>query len=190
MLELKVAPTQTEIDAILSLASAKEFLKVVDTDEDNTIKDNILSAIAEVQGYTNRQFAKATYELYLPNFPRENFKFPKNPVNEIISIEYMDLNGDYQTLDESTYYLYEQYQVGKVEFEKYPNIQIKQHKKAVKITFTCGYSEAEFPKDLRQYLKVKVSTLFEFKEEIVSGTIISKTNHIDSIIEKYKIRSV
>ena len=190
MLVQKVAPTQTDIDAILSLASTKKFLRIVDNEEDETIKENILSAISEAEGLTNRQFAKATYELYLPNFPRGNFKFPKNPINEIISIEYMDLNGNYQTLDVSTYYLYKQYEVGKIEFEEYPNVQIKQHKKAVRITFTCGYSESEFPQDLRQYLRVKVSTLFEFREGIVSGTIISKTNHVDSIIEKYKIRSV
>ena len=60
----------------------------------------------------------------------------------------------------------------------------------MRITFTCGYSESEFPQDLRQYLRVKVSTLFEFREDIVSGAIISRTNHIESIIEKYKIRSI
>lgn len=190
MLVQKVAPTQTEIDAILSLPSTKNFLRIIDNAEDETIQENILSAISEAEGLTNRQFAKATYELYLENFPRENFKFPKNPINEIVSIEYMDLNGSYQLLDSSTYYLYKLHEVGKIEFEEYPNVQIKRHKQAVRITFTCGYSESEFPQDLRQYLRVKVSTLFEFREDIVSGTTISRTNHIESIIEKYKIRSI
>ena len=189
MLELKVAPTQTEIDAILSLPSTKKFLRIIDTEEDETIQENILSAISEAEGLTNRQFAKATYELYLENFPRENFKFPKNPINEIVSIEYMDLEGKYQLLDSSTYYLYKLHEVGKIEFEEYPNVQIKRHKQAVRITFTCGYSESEFPQDLRQWLKVRVSTLFEFREELTAGVSIAKNNHVDSILQRYRIRS-
>ena len=66
--------------------------------------------------------------------------------------------------------------------------KIKNHMKAVKITFTSGYLK-DFPNDLKQWLKVKVSTLFEFREEIVSGTIISKTKHVDSILQRYRIRN-
>lgn len=188
MLKLKVEPTQTDIDAILSLPSTKKFLRIIDTEEDETIQENILSAISEAEGLTNRQFAKATYELYLENFPRGNFKFPKNPINEIVSIEYMDLEGNYQLLDSSTYYLYKLHEVGKVEFEEYPNVQVKRHKQAVRITFKSGYA-TNFPADLRQWLKVRVSTLFEYREELTAGVSIAKNDHVDSILQRYRIRS-
>ena len=99
MIVQKVAPTPTDIDEILSLEDAKRFIRVVDEDDDADIQSFIDSAITEAQDITNRQFASTTYELYLPNLPRENFKFPKNPVQEIVSIEYMDINGEYQTID-------------------------------------------------------------------------------------------
>ncbi len=51
-----------------------------------------------------------------------------------------------------------------------------------------GYRK-DFPNDLKQWLKVKVSTLFEFREEIVSGITISKTKHVDSILQRYRIRN-
>ncbi len=188
MLVQKVAPLKEDIDKILSLDEAKEFIRVSDNEEDKDIQSFINSAIAEAEGITNRQFAKATYELYLSNFPRENFKFPKNPIQEIVSIEYMDLEGNYQTIDQSGYYLFTRYEVGHIVFNIFPSFKIKNHMKAVKITFTSGYLK-DFPNDLKQWLKVKVSTLFEFREEIVSGAIISKTKHVDSILQRYRIRN-
>ena len=189
MLVMKVAPLESDINSILSLDSAKEYLRVLDNDEDNTITSCILSAISEAEGLTNRQFATATYELCLSNFPGENFKFPKNPIQEIVSIEYMDLEGNYQVIDSSSYYLFREYEVGKIVFNTTPNVQIKNHKQAVKITFKSGYLN-KFPADIKQWLKVRVSTLFEYKEELVIGTIVAKTNHVDAILQRYKIRSV
>lgn len=188
MLVQKVAPTQIDIDVILSLVEAKRFIRVIDTEDDEDINSFISSAITEAQDITNRQFASATYELYLSNFPRENFKFPKNPVQEIVSIEYMDINGVYQTIDSTSYYLFNEYEVGKIVFNTTPNVQIKSHKKAVRITFKSGYT-TNFPADLRQWLKVRVATLFEYREEITAGLSISKNNHVDSILQRYRIRS-
>ena len=188
MIVQKVAPTQTDIDNILSLEDAKRFIRVVDTEDDTDIQDFINSAITEAQDITNRQFASATYEIYLSNFPGENFKFQKNPVQEIVSIEYMDINGVYQTIDSTSYYLFNEYEVGKIVFNITLNVQMKNHKQAVKITFKSGYT-SNFPADLRQWLKVRVSTLYEYREEIVIGTIVAKTNHVDSVLQRYRIRS-
>ena len=190
MLVMKVAPLQSDINSILSLDSAKEYLRVLDDEEDNTITSCILSAISEAEGLTNRQFATATYELCLSNFPGENFKFPKNPIQEIISIEYMDLEGNYQVIDSSSYYLYKIYEVGHIAFETFPNVKVKNHKQAVKITFKSGFLDGTFPNDLRQWLKVRVNTLFEYREELVTGTIVAETKHVDKILDKYKIRSI
>ena len=188
MIVQKVAPTQTDIDNILSLALAKKFIKVIDIEDDADIQDFINSAITEAQGITNRQFASATYEMYLSNFPGENFKFQKNPVQEIVSIEYMDINGVYEAIDSTLYYLFHEYEVGKIVFNTTPNVQMRNHKKAVRITFKSGYT-TNFPADLRQWLKVRVSTLYEFREELTAGVSIAKNNHVDLILQRYRIRS-
>lgn len=188
MIIQKVAPSQEDINKILSLDEAKSFMRIVSTDEDEDIQSYIKAAIADAEGITNRQFAKATYELYLSIFPWENFKLPKNPINKIVSIEYMDLEGNYQTIDQSTYYLFSRYEVGHIAFNVFPNFKIKNHKKAVRITFTSGYLE-DFPMDLKQWLKVRVSTLNENREEITLGVSVSKNNHVDSILKRYRIRS-
>ena len=185
MIVQKVAPTQTDIDEILSLEDAKRFIRVVDTDDDADIQSFIDSAITEAQDITNRQFASATYELYLSEFKRE-IKLPKNPIQEIISIEYLDSSNNYVALDSSSYFLYEDLEIGTIVFKTIPGIRVE--KKAVKITFKSGYG-SKFPADLRQWLKVRVSTLYEYREEIVIGTIVAKTNHVDSVLQRYRIRS-
>lgn len=188
MIIQKVAPLQEDINKILSLDEAKSFMRIVSADEDKEIESYMKAAIADAEGITNRQFAKATYELYLSNFPWENYKLPKNPINEIVSIEYMDLEGNYQTIDPSTYYLFSKYEVGHITFNVFPNFKIKNHKKAVRITFVSGYLK-DFPMDLKQWLKVRVSTLYENREEITLGVSVSKNNHVDSILKRYRIRS-
>ena len=65
---------------------------------------------------------------------------------------------------------------------------MKNHKQAVRITFKSGYA-SNFPADLRQWLKVRVSTLYEYREELTAGVSIAKNNHVDSILQRYRIRS-
>lgn len=187
MIVQKVAQDQTT--DILSLDQAKTFMRIVDAEDDIDIQSFIDSAIKEAEEITNRDFANATYELYLSSLPSENFKFPKNPVNEIVSIEYMDLNGIYQTIDPTTYYLSNIYEIGHVLFQEYPTVNIKNDRKAVRMTFKSGYPNNSFPSDLRQWLKVRVSTLYEIREEITIGVSVSKNNHVDSILQRYRIRS-
>lgn len=185
MIVQKVAPTKDDLDVILSLEEAKKFIRVIDTEDDEDIQSFINSAIAEAQDITNRQFATATYELYLSEFKRE-IKLPKNPIQEIISIEYLDSSNNYVLLDSSSYFLYEDLEIGTIVFKTIPGIRVE--KKAVKITFKSGYTTA-FPADLKQWLKVRVSTLYEYREELTAGVSISKNNHVDSILQRYRIRS-
>lgn len=185
MIVQKVAPTQTDIDEILSLEDAKRFIRVVDTDDDVDIQSFIDCAITEGQDITNRQFPTATYELYLSEFKRE-IKLPKNPIQEITSIEYLDSSNSYITLDLNSYFLSEELEIGVIVFTAMPGI--KSQRNAIKITFKSGYG-SKFPGDLRQWLKVRVSTLYEHREQITIGVSLTKNNHVDSILQRYRIRS-
>ena len=186
MLVQIVAPIS--LDKVLKLDDAKSFLKVIGNNDDANIQELIKSAIKEAEDITNRQFADATYELYLPCIHSHEIKLPKNPIISVDKIEIMDLDGVYQEVDSSTYYLYEKHEVGIIYFETIPSLG-KTHKKAVKITFKCGYGD-NFPEDLRNWLNVRVSTLNEYKEELVIGTIVAKTNHVNNVLDRYKIRSL
>lgn len=186
MLVQTSTPTQTEIDKVLSLTDAKSFMRILDNNSDDDIKKFINAAIKEAEEVTNRKLVSATFELYLESFTSE-ITLPKNPIKSIAKVEYMDLDGVYQEMSTSNYFFYEEYEVGKILINVLPSTA--QHKKAVKITFDCGYAE-NTPADLVQWLKVRVSTLEKFSEEIVVGVSVSMTNHVDSVLQRYKIRSL
>jgi len=174
-----VAPTTEPI----TLVEAKAFLRVLGSDDDALITTMIAQATKHVENVVNRQLIRATYELYTDGFIT---KLPKNPIQSIEKIEYMDENEVYQLLDASLYYLYEELEIGKIEYKDLPGLLT--HKKAVKITFVCGHTSV--PEPIQAYIKVKVSTLYEFREQFIVGASVShpKDDFIENLLSPYKIK--
>ena len=180
MLVLKVAP----ITNTIALEDAKTFLGMLGIDGGDTLITSLIKGATEhVENTTNRQLMSATYELYADSFIT---KLPKNPIQSIEKIEYMDENEVYQVLDSSLYYLYEYLDIGMIEYKNLPVLPT--HKKAVKITFVCGYTVV--PEPIKAYIRVKIATLYEFREEFVAGASVSDigNNLIDNLLSPYKIK--
>lgn len=186
MLVQKVAPTKTDIESIFSIADAKAFMRILGDDDNDIIYSMINSAFTEANDRTNRNLVTATFELYLSCFKNE-ITLPKNPIQEIVSVEYMDMDNNYVVLESANYYIYEKDGVDHLVFTSFTATPA--HKKAVRITFKSGYVSTEFPEDLKSWIRVKVSTLYEYREEFIVGASISKTSHVDSVISRYKIRT-
>ncbi len=181
---MQLIQTVAPLKEPLTLAEAKEFLRVLDDDSDNDILTTIAEVIESIEEYTARQLMTATFEVFTEDFI---VKLPKNPIQSISKIEYMDENCDYIELDNTTYYLYERFGIGCVNYSIIPNY--KEHKKAIKITIVCGYIDV--PKPIIRYIKVKLSTWMELKEDEVLGISISKVEgYTENLISPYKIRSI
>jgi len=176
-----VAPLQEPI----SLAEAKGFLQVLDNDSDTLISSLIVAVREHVENVTNRQLESATFELYAEDFIS---KLPKNPITSISKIEYLDENGVYLELDNTSYYLYENNGIGYINYSVIPTLQ--DHKESLKVTFTSGYTTV--PEAIKAYMKVKISTLFENREQFVIGASISSFGgeFIENLLSPYKIRNV
>ncbi len=185
MLVQKTAPTKEDIEAIFSISDAKKFMRIIGDTDNDIIYSMIESAFSEANDRTNRNLVTATFELYLSKFTSE-IELPKNPIQEIVSIEYMDYNGEYVLLQSTNYYVWNNLGVDTLVFDYFP--EVIDHKKAVKITFKSGYLPTEFPKDLLSWIRVHVSTLYEYREEFILGATVSKTNHVDAVLSRYKIR--
>jgi len=106
---MQLIQTVPPVQEPVSLDEAKAFLRIIDNDDDTLIGSIITSVAEHTQKSINRQLEVATYELYADDFVS---KLPNSPIKEIVSIEYMDANGTYVTLDPTSYYLYERYGVG------------------------------------------------------------------------------
>lgn len=152
-----VAPTSEPI----SLTEAKHFIRAYEdeTQDDSMIEAMIKTAREYAENYTNRQLMTATFELITSKFIQD-MKLQKNPIQSISKIEYMDENGDYQTLSTDNYYLYFDAEIGKIHFEDLPSI--KDDKRAVKITFISGYTTV--PSSILHYIKLTISTMYKEKD--------------------------
>jgi len=171
----------------LSLADAKEFLRVLNPDDDSLITSLIVASREFAENITNRQLKTATFELYCTGF-MDGLKLPKNPVSSIVSIEYLDENEVYQTIDSSTYYLYEANGVATILFKTLPSVTVADHKKSVKITFIGGYTNV--PESIVQWMKIKVATLYENREELVVGVSVAEMpkSLIDNMLNQYRVK--
>ena len=166
---MDLVQTVAPIEEPITLQVAKDFLRVIETDDDTEIQAMITSAREYAENYTNRQIKSATYELYLEEFS-ETIQLPKNPIQSITSIEYMDESGVYQTLDSASYYTYLDNEITTIFFEDMPDH--KDHKRAIKITFVSGYSAV--PESITAYIKILVSTLYENRELYIIGVSVDK----------------
>ncbi|MBL4730784.1 MAG: phage head-tail connector protein [Sulfurimonas sp.] len=173
-----VAPTTESI----TLIEAKAFVRVLHDDDNILIKELIDSTCEHTQEILNRQLEVATYELYTDDFIS---KLPKNPISSILKIEYMDATGAYVELDSDTYYLYENNGIGYIHYESTPSVL--QHKKAVKITFVCGYYK--IPSPIKSYMRVLIATAYEHREKYVIGVVVSEFNDglISQLLKPYRI---
>ena len=169
----------------ITLEEAKAFLRVLHSDDDALISSIITAVIEHVENVTNRQLVIATFELKNYNFV---CRLPKGSLQSVSKIEYLDANGDYIILDSTKYYEYMDNGLGYIEYLEIPYIPT--HREAVKITFIAGYTIV--PETIKQYMKVKIATLYENREEYVIGASISNFGNefIENILSSYKIRSI
>lgn len=182
---MQLIQTVAPVEEPLSLLEVKEFLRVLDDDSDALINSLIIAVREHIENVTNRQLEVATFEIIASDFIS---KLPKGTINSVLKIEYMDDNGVYKILDSSSYYLYERNGVGYISYSEIPTIS--DHKQAVKISFTCGYDVV--PESIKQYMKVKISTLYENREQFVIGVSIADfgSKFIENLLLPYKIKSI
>ena len=110
------APAGEPID----LAEAKLHMRVTDTSQDSRIRSLLAGARQAAEMKTRQQCLHARYKLIQDKFPMAGvgtplpfaaqvnmpgfaIVLPHNPVVQVVSIEYLDMNGTLQTVDPSIY---------------------------------------------------------------------------------------
>lgn len=105
--KLKTAPTQWPA----TLAEVKKNLRIdasdTDTDRDELLTDKIKEATAASQSNTGRQYCRATYIMYLDEYPvNDEVEITLGPVASIVSVKYLAKGAStYTTVLPSTYQL-------------------------------------------------------------------------------------
>ncbi|MFZ2967926.1 MAG: head-tail connector protein [Sulfuricurvum sp.] len=189
-LVLKTAP----LSAPVTLDEAKAHLNILSGLDDDLISFLIGVATEQAEEITNRQLMRSTYEMTMDILP-DRFEIKKPPLHAVEKIEYIpDWSDSYATLDPSKYMVDNTVEPGVVirrNDATYPAISWMLN--AVRVTFTAGYADAEaVPKSIKQWMLIRIATLFEHREEIVVGVSVTpiQNNYNDYLISKYRVISL
>lgn len=181
--------TQTVAPSVepVTVAEAKAQANVYFAEDDSFIEALITAARERTEANTWRQLVHATYELRLRHFPdAEWIEIPCPPLSSITSIEYVDTNGDTQTISTDIYSVDSVSEPGRVILKygkQWPSTRDEEN--AVVITFVAGYSAdaTDVPQVAKQSILMRVATWYEFRETTVSATV-NKVPEASEMLDK------
>ena len=194
----------------VSLAEAKQHLRVDGGDDDLLIGSLITAARQAAETKTGRQLITARWKLVLDAFPGPSlmqsvngasFSLPghaillaKCPVQAVVSIEYMDMNGATQVMPAGDYVLdvaCEPARITPVFGKTWPPTLPQMG--AVSVTFNAGYGAASaVPEGLKSWIKLRVGSLYGHREEmsVLSRGRIDPLPFVDGLLDGFKVSLV
>ena len=190
--------TQPSVEPV-SLDEAKLHLRVDDTTDDSLITALITVARIYAENYTRRSFCQQTLELLLNCFDSNEIILPAPPLISVSSVKYLDLGGVLTTVDVADYQVDTYREPGRIKpayLESWPIIT-RGDFNAVQIQYVAGYTPIGSPTDyasgvpepIKQWIKIRVATLYEFREAIVTGTSKAEIHRdfIDGLLDPYVV---
>ncbi len=157
----------------ISLAEAKDFVKILDDENDTMLTSMIKSATTYASIYTNKILSPTTFEFITSS---QDFNIPTNPLIKVLSIK--DELGN--ALKKDDYKLFES--------DIISSIKILKKTSKITIKYQAGY--INIPEPIKSWIKVKVATLFEYKEQFTSNTNIYSPSFIDEFLNIYRVRNI
>jgi uncharacterized phiE125 gp8 family phage protein len=189
--------------ALIDLPTIKEHCRVATgTAEDDYLTGLIAMATAEIDGrdgWLGRALITQDWQLTLDAFPcgRDPITIPLPPLQSVISITYIDANGDEQELDiEDDIIIVEDEPalIYPIDGASWPSV--KDTPAAVNIVFRCGYGDSAkegavfvVPPQILHHVKMRVNDFYDNRQKIVIGTISSELNFADTLINSLRIRN-
>jgi len=187
------APYAAPSEEPITLSEAKSHVGVDIDAWDSDIAAAVATARSMVEGATGRMLVTQTWDGYLDAFPCGCIEVRRAPLVSVSSIVYTDPDGASQTLAA------DQYQVDAVGVEprilpvpggvwpvaRYGTVN------AVRVRMVLGYGAASaVPPELKSAIKLIAGTLFAYREDQVTGTIVAKSLLAsNNLIARYRLPS-
>lgn len=140
----------------------------------NTTGDPELNALIRTvrvaaEGYTRRALVTQTWDLKLDRFPCWTIHVPKPTLQSVVSITYVDTDGNTQTLDPATYLVDPNSTPARITpvFGGIWPVTLYQNN-AVKVRFVAGYGlAAAVPDGIKTWMIIRIKHLFDNPDAIV-----------------------
>lgn len=170
----------------VTLLEAKAHLRVLHTTDDAYIQDLVDAAIAQSEEITSRNLLEMVNVFYLDGFVK-SFELPKSPLMAVDSIVYVPYGeSNYVTLPISAYEVSKSREPARVRFLE--GFNVANISDAIKVTYRAGYAPDAVPKSIKQWILMRAATMYENREEVVTGTISEiRSEYNDFLISKYRV---
>lgn len=194
----------------MSLADAKLHLRVDFTDDDTLITALISAARQAAEMLTGRQIVTARWKLVLDSFPGPSLMgsfaysaagdpfslpghailLPKSPLASVVSIQYLDMSGTWQTMPATDYTVDAACEPARITpvFGKIWPISLPQIG-AVGVTFDAGYGPpASVPEGIKAWMKLRIDSLYNHRGEtaVVTGRLESMP-YVDRLLDPFRV---
>ena len=168
-LELKTAPAST----LVTLAEAKEHLRVDHSNDDTYITTLIDVATDVVESFTRTKLILQTWNIYFDEFP-PYIDLQIGIVRQVVSVKYFDQDNVLQTLPTTDYDVDTFAKPGRIyeaTGKSFPQTYEKPN--AVLVTFEVG-TTAQIPSAFKAAMLIIIGRYYENRQDVVLGTIATE----------------
>jgi uncharacterized phiE125 gp8 family phage protein len=167
-------------DEPLTLAEAKDHLRVTFDDDDNLIEALIGAARQWAESYLGRALITQTWEWTLDCL-EECLHVPLPPLQSVVSVKYLDIAGVEQTLSPTLYTVDTRSTPGRIVrayLQIYP--VVRDHINVVTVKFTAGYGDnsGAVPLALKQGLLLLIGDLYNKREHSIATISGGRINEV------------
>ena len=181
----------------ITLDEAKAHCRVTFADDDALIEQLIKAATSEMETRLQRTLCDSTWSITLDNLPDGGIRLPHPPLLQVNSVVYFSEAGTQLTLSSDDYIVDTASEPGWIvpaPNKEWPATQSGRIN-SVTVTYRAGYrlggtsheQRDAVPRDIRAYLLIRVATMYENREGIVTGTIVSNVTALDSLWQPYRV---
>jgi uncharacterized phiE125 gp8 family phage protein len=199
MLSLITGPTEQ----VLTIEEVKGYLRVDDGEEDAIVGNLIAAATQRLDGrdgILGRCLMHQTWQLALARFPASAITLPLPPTIGVLSVKYLDTNGQLQTLSEVAYRIipggWEGAQVIPAVGLSWPSVAPRSPD-AVRVTFQAGYEsvgsppQVAVPEPIRQAMLLMISDWYDQRSNVVMGTSVEPLPFAtETLLAPYRVNAL
>lgn len=165
----------------VSLAEIKAHIVVEHTDDDAYLTSLGVAARVHVEGYLGASLVQQTRRATYSRFPRVFFDLWYGPVQSIMSVQYVALDGSTETVDGATYKLVSD-RLYLAYGQSWPDARCEPG--AVQVTYVAGYAPDEsvsptsltnnIPEVIKLGIKQLVAHWYAMREPVITGTTVAQ----------------
>lgn len=179
---------------VVSTTDAKLHLRVDHATEDALIASLVKAAVDELdppRGWLGRSLLSRTLQLRLDERPPESIVLPGPPVTAVSSVKYRGEDNVFVTIDPSLYFsdLTAEPALLWAGPDGWPQ-EMKDGPDMFRVEYVAGYaSAAAIPEAIKQWIKIRVGELYRDREASVVGTIATRLEHVDRMLDNWRVRA-